>query len=221
MNWELVIGFFVALLAILNPLSKIPLFIAVTAEMRPGVRRAMALLMAGLVLVLLMLFLFTGQAILDFFGISLPAFQVAGGLLLLLSGLVMVSGVEQSLESRAVERAAEDDFSEARARMRDVMIPLAVPLSVGPGTISVAILYSNQAKSGLDWLGLTVAVLLASVVWLVTMLAAVPLGKALGENVLQISNRIFGLIITAIGVQFILVGLAKVTTIFDMKALGL
>lgn len=82
-------------------------------------------------------------------------------------------------------------------------------------------MYSNQAKTVYDWLGLAMAVLLASVVWLVIMLSAVPIGRALGENVMEISTRIFGLLITAIGVQFILVGLAKVTTIFNMKALGL
>lgn len=217
----MVVGFFVALLAILNPLSKVPLFMAVTGEMRPGVRRAMAVLISGVILGLLILFLFTGQAILDFFGISLPAFQVAGGLLLLLSGLAMVSGAEQSLESKAEKVVAGDDFEEATARLRDVMIPLAVPLSVGPGSISVAILYSNQAKTGADWFGLSMGVLAASVVCLVILLASDPLARVLGQNAMQIANRIFGLLIAAIGVQFILVGLAKVTTIFNMKALGL
>ncbi|MBU1669904.1 MAG: MarC family protein [Actinobacteria bacterium] len=210
-----------ALLAILNPLSKVPLFIAVTGEMRPGVRRAMAVLISAVIFGLLMLFLFTGQAILDFFGISLPAFQVAGGLLLLLSGLAMVSGTEQTLESKAVQAVSKNDFEEASARLRDIMIPLAVPLSVGPGSISVAILYANQAKTGYDWLGYSVAVLLVSVICLVTLLASNPIARVLGENAMQIANRIFGLLIAAIGVQFILVGLAKVTTIFNMKALGL
>lgn len=221
MNWELLTGFGVALFAILNPIGKLPIFVGVTGNMRPGVRRAVAVLISGFVLVLLVAFLFTGKAILDFFGISLPAFQVAGGIILMLVGLSMVWGRPQTVEAATSRGESLNDFEEAQSRLRHVLVPLAVPMLVGPGAISVVILYADKVKTGGEWAGMVVVLFVVSVITMLILMAANPIARAIGENGLEIATRILGLLTTAIGVQFILVGLAKVTTIFNMKGLGM
>ncbi|NJL58014.1 hypothetical protein HC928_25025 [bacterium] len=92
MDWALIVNFATTIIAILNPLGNLLLFVAYTAREPRPVRRILAFLLAITILFFLLIFLFAGQTILQFFGVSLVAFQIAGGILLLLIGIGMIQG---------------------------------------------------------------------------------------------------------------------------------
>lgn len=227
MDMNLLYGMFVALFSVLDPIGNLPVFVDATASLRRGVRVAMAVLIALVIFVGLAVFLFAGQGVLHFFGISLPAFQIAGGIVLLLTGLKMITGKTRGAEIKV--KPDEDNqrtglfsaFDEAGDRLKDIIVPVGIPLFVGPGSLSTVVLYS--AKAGDDWevlLAMTGVLIAVSVATGLILAASVPLARVFGRHGLQIATRILGLLITAIGVQFFLSGLAAVTTIFDAGKLA-
>ncbi len=221
MNTTLLYGMFVAVFSVIDPIGNLPIFIDSTATLRRGARLAMAMLIGLVTCVGLVLFLFVGRGILHFFGISLPAFQIAGGIVLLLTGLQMITGIAHSsgIKTRPTEARRPGLVSaidEAGARLKDIIVPVGIPLFVGPGSLSTVVLYS--AKAGDNWnilLAMTGVLVAVSAVTALILAASAPISRVLGNNGLQIATRILGLFITAIGVQFTLAGLAAVTTIFD------
>jgi multiple antibiotic resistance protein len=221
MDINLLYGMFVALFSVLDPIGNLPVFIDATALLKPSVRAAMAVLIACVIFVGLAIFLFLGQGILHFFGISLPAFQIAGGIVLLITGLHMVAGrargANTKIEPSDMRRAGLfSAFDEAGAHLKDIIVPVGIPLFVGPGSLSTVVLYSAKADGHLKTMtAMTLILLLVSIVTGLILMASTPLSRVLGRNGLQIATRILGLLITAIGVQFTLDGLAAVTTIFD------
>jgi MarC family membrane protein len=225
MDINLLCGFFIAVFSVLNPIGNLPIFIDITAPLRPGVRVAMSVLISAVICLALIVFLFTGQAILSFFGISLPAFQIAGGIVLLLMGLGMTAGKAHGLGKKLSAGTAKggliSDFQEAEAGLKDVIVPIAFPLFVGPGSLSTVVLYAAKAQGHWDTLlGLAGTLLLVSALTGVILALSNSIARLLGHNGLQIATRILGLFIVAIGVQFILKGLAAVTTLFDVSAIN-
>jgi multiple antibiotic resistance protein len=214
MDWTLISNFAVALIGIVNPLGNLPIFISYTADDRKGVQQLLAIFVAATVLVFLLFFLFAGQAILGFFGISLAAFRIAGGILLLINGMGMIRGQDIKNMEAMVAKAGVDDLTIAETRYRKIIIPLGIPLFVGPGAISTVILYSHQAKNEVTLLGLVGAIVAVSLVVLICLLVSRWLKNIVGEVGLDIATRILGLLLMAIGVQFILGGLGEVTTGF-------
>src|SRR5262245_47420519 len=138
--------FAATLFALLNPLGVLPFFIGYVARERAGVQRFVALLLSLTVLGLLLLFLTTGAALLRFFGIDLDSFRVAGGILLLLIGIGLVMGKHD--EAKTVAKGeAMSDWQEAESVYRAIVIPIAMPLLVGPGVIANVILYANEVRA--------------------------------------------------------------------------
>jgi MarC family membrane protein len=225
MNTTLLYAMFVAVFSVIDPIGNLPIFIDSTATLRRGARITMAMLIGLVTCVGLVLVLFVGRGILHFFGISLPAFQIAGGIVLLLTGLRMITGIAHNagIETRPVKSHRPGLFSmldEAGARLKDIIVPVGIPLFVGPGSLSTVVLYS--AKAGNDWnllLAMAGVLIAVSAVTAMILAASAPVSRVLGHNGLQIATRILGLFITAIGVQFTLSGLAAVTTIFNDAAL--
>lgn len=214
MDWTLISSFAAALFAIINPFGNLPIFISYTAEEPKGAQRWLAAFLALTVLIFLVVFLVSGAAILKFFGISLAAFRIAGGILLLLTGIGMVKGQHNEQSRELAARAYTTDLQEAELMYRKILIPLGIPLFVGPGSISTVILYANQARSYTTFFGLVgVIVAIAALVLAVLLLGNV-IKKLLGQTGLDIATRILGLLLTAIGVQFILGGLSNATIHF-------
>ena len=226
MDMNLLYGMFVALFSVLDPIGNIPIFIDVTSSMRRGVRVAMAVLISGVIFVGLSLFLWVGQGVLHFFGISLPAFQIAGGVVLLLTGLKMITGQSGAVEIKAKTEMQNrraglfSAFDEAGDRLKDIIVPVGIPLFVGPGSLSTVVLYAAKAESWQTHIGMTGVLLLISILTCLILVASTPMARVLGQHGLQIATRILGLLITAIGVQFFLTGLAAVTTVFDASKLA-
>ena len=200
------------LFALLNPLGVLPVFIAYVAKERSGVQRFVALLLSLTVFGLLILFLTTGAALLSFFGIDLDSFRIAGGILLLLIGIGLVMGHQSQTMSVAAE-AAQSDWQEAKTVYRGIVIPLAMPLLVGPGVIANVILYANEVKAKPHegpYGGLILVCAGVSLLVFVVLVAGQQLKRILGDVGLSIATRILGLLVASMGVQFITSGLTNV-----------
>src|SRR6476620_11553427 len=160
-----ILGTFAAtLFALLNPLGMLPVFIGYTAGSSIGAQRWLALFVSMTVLGLMLLFLFAGTALLDFFGITLDAFRIAGGILLLLIGIRTVAQDPANKARDLVVASDIGELTEAESVYGQIVVPLAMPLLVGPGVIANLILYSGEAwqrrSAKLFWglVGVTVAI---------------------------------------------------------------
>lgn len=211
---KLALGSFAAILAVLNPFSLIPVFLGVTQGAKPAVRRDMAIVIGIFTLVALISCLLVGEIILKFFGISIPAFQIAGGILLFSTGLHMIRGTSTTVEKFAKADTGQSNFNEARARFRDLIVPIGTPLFVGPGSISTVVLYGNQAGK-LENPAFGIAAVAAGCVAcaltsIVVLVSASGLAKILRESGIAILSRLMGLILCAISIQFVISALAVI-----------
>ncbi len=199
--------------ALLNPLGMLPVFVGYTANLDAGVQRWLALLVSLTVMGLTLLFLLTGNAIIDFFGITLDSFRVAGGILLLLLGIQIVTGDSGKAAKDLVIEAQSSDLGAAKSVYRQIVVPFAMPLLVGPGVIANLILYAGEARARHDpelSLGLIAVTIGIALVTLVILLSGRVLRRLLGDVGLSILTRILGLLVAAIGMQFVITGLSNV-----------
>lgn len=196
---------FVALVAMINPVGAVPTFLAITDGLAGKERRHMAWLAALAVGCLLGGAVIIGDSILRMFGVSMSAFRVAGGILLLLMAIAMLHG-----ETAGGVRAASDEAAAAQADRKEVaIVPLALPLLAGPGSLSTMVLYSNQHPELLDKaLLVLVAAMVGATAWL-TLRAAGPIGLRLGRTGILVFTRLMGLFLAAIAVEFIMDGLTE------------
>lgn len=194
------ISAFVTMFVVIDPIGMAPLFIALTPGMTPAERRRIAwrsVIVAGGVLTL---FAFMGEAVLGFIGISMPAFRVAGGILLFLTALDML------FERRTKRR--EDRADDAPDTDDPSVFPLAIPLMAGPGSIASVILLTGEhpdAGGMIMVLGITAATL---VIMALMLQAASYLERAIGKVGIDVITRLLGMLLAALSVQFVLDGLA-------------
>lgn len=213
MNLSLQLSFATTLFALLNPLGILPIFIGYTAKERRGVQRWLALFLALTVWSLLILFLVTGAALLKFFGISIDAFQIAGGILLLLIGINIVTGSSSQSAQDVVSQDLQSDLQQAKSVYRKIVIPLAMPLLVGPGVIANVVLHASQAEATQQnhlLIGFSVVIGIVSFLTFIIFWAGRWLQHLLGDVGLSILTRILGLLVASIGVQFMISGITNV-----------
>ena len=198
MEFQFYITAFATLFVVIDPPGLVPLFIALTQGMDNAHRRRLALRACVIAGVLLMLFGLFGESLLGFIGISMPAFRIAGGILLFLTALDML------FERRTQRRAGQ----QADANHDPSVFPLATPLIAGPGAIATMILLMGQ--SGGDWrgaaavLGLLALMLVATYLFL---LASPPIERLLGRTGTIVITRLLGMLLAALSVQFVLDGI--------------
>jgi multiple antibiotic resistance protein len=212
---EFAVNFFVALFALLDPLGNVPIFAAATAGARAKDRAQIAVYVALFVLGFTTFFYFTGLSLLAFFGISMPAFRIAGGVILFLTGLEMARDDFTANFAEAADAPAGPltRHGYARARFERMIVPFAMPLLIGPGAISTVVIYASQARAfGLAGAAIGVGVIAAvSACALLAFLATPLIGRLLGRIGLTIVVRVLGLILCAMAVQFVLGGVAEAT----------
>lgn len=209
MNTDLIINFSIAMIAILNPMGIIPIWSELTSDKINPIRVRIAFLTTLTAYVVLLIFLISGETMLNLFQIDLPSFQVAGGILLFLTGLDMIQGTATRLQKQEEEVNGPLLFI-AKQRFRKIIVPLAVPLLAGPGSITTVLIYGNKAGNLFTYLGLS-AVLLGALALLWGFFSMSNyLERKLDRTVFTVFTRIFGVIITAIAVQFILEALTEV-----------
>jgi len=209
-----ILGTFAAtLFALLNPLGMLPVFISYTADRSIRVQRWLALFISITVLGLMLLFLFAGTALLNFFGITIDAFRVAGGILLLLIGIRTVARDPATKTIDLVVASEVGALGEAESVYGQIVVPFAMPLLVGPGVIANLILYAGEAwdrRSPRLASGLVAVTVGISFLTFVILLSGGFLRRLLGDVGLSIGTRILGLLVASIGVQFVIAGLTNV-----------
>lgn len=213
---EFAVNFFVALFALIDPVGNVPLFAAATAGAKARDRAWIALYIALFVLGFLTFFYFSGLSLLEFFGISLPAFRIAGGVILFLLGLEMARDDFAATFAEAADAPVGSGRAFARKRFERMIVPFAMPLLIGPGAISTVVIYASQARAyGLQGAAVGVGTIGAvAVATLLAFLATPVLTRLLGRIGLTVVVRVLGLILCALAVQFILAGFAESTTGF-------
>ena len=193
----------IGVLAIINPVGAIPVFLSLCSDRTSIERKQIAGASAVAVAVVLIVATWAGEIILAFFGIGLPAFRVGGGILILLMAINML------LAKQSHARQSPEEAHEASSKENIAVVPLAIPLMAGPGAISLVIIDANQAAG---WSGRVILsagiVAVAVTVWLALRMAT-PIGNKLRITGLNIVTRVMGLLLAAIGVQMIAVGLVK------------
>ena len=178
------------------------IFAALTKDNTPAQRRTFATRGVLVALGILLFFAVLGNAILDVFGITIPALRTAGGILLLLIAIDMVF----ARHSGGTGTTSEEEI-EARQSQDISVFPLAMPLMAGPGAISAVILLTTGARSDLEfWLVLAAIVVILALCWL-TLLIAIPIQRMLGLTGLPVVSRIVGILLAALAVQFVFDGI--------------
>jgi multiple antibiotic resistance protein len=198
MDSSFLITSFVTLFVVIDPLGLIPLFIALTHGMAPEHRRAVGLRACVIAAVLLTLFGLLGQKLLDFVGISMPAFRIAGGILLFLTALDMLFERRTQRREGQTPDAAHDPS----------VFPLAMPLIAGPGALAAMILLVGQSGSGVQGTALVLGLMLAVIALIYALfLAAGPIERALGRTGTMVITRLLGMLLAALSVQFVIDGI--------------
>ena len=209
---DLGVNLFVALFALLDPIGNVPIFAAATAGASLRQRITVSAMICAFAVAFLAFFFFTGLGLLQFFGISLAAFRIAGGILLLLLGLDMAR--EDFLKIFADADAvtdAKDVRGYAKRRFKRLIVPFAIPLMIGPGAISAIIINAGEAQK-LGAAGTAASLTAMVAACLVTFLcfaATGPISRILGDVGMAIVVRVLGLILCALAIQFIIAGLGE------------
>ncbi|MHB9118293.1 MAG: MarC family protein [Burkholderiales bacterium] len=203
-DWNQLVKVTLALLAIVNPIGGIPLYISATAAWSNLERARTARTIAITVFCVLAASAFFGDRLLDFFGISLPSFQVGGGILILLMAISMLQARQSPM------RQTPEEAEETADRQAIGVVPLGIPLLAGPGAISSVIIAAHAMRGGL--LGqakLLLPILAISLlVWGIFVLS-VRISRRLGTTGINIVTRLMGLILAALAVEFIARGLGE------------
>lgn len=201
MSFTLWITLFSSLFSVLNPIGAIPMYVSLTANRPPEERTRIARITAYTVLAVMLASLCFGEALLQLFGISLAAFRVGGGILILLMAIAMLHA------RRSGAKNAPEETIEAMHRTEIAVTPLGTPMLAGPGTMSTAILLREQIHSATEWgIILVVIAMLALVTYLLLRFSTVIVGY-LGRTGINIVIRLMGLILAARAVEFIANGL--------------
>jgi len=192
---------FFSLLALINPIGAIPFFISLTESQTDAEKRRTIKVASISVAIVIGLSALLGEQIIGFFGFSVGSLQVGGGIIMIMIALNMLN----AQTSRTKATPEEED--EAGAKASIAVVPLAIPLLTGPGSISTVIVYAGKTQHWYQLLILVgIGVLLGAVVY-VTFRAADPIARVIGQTGINIGTRLMGLILSALAVEFIVDGL--------------
>ena len=199
-DWQEYLRFVVTLTAVLDPFLAVPIFVSVTAGQRPGERLRLAQVVTITVFAVLAGAAVFGERLLRFIGASLSAFQVGGGLVLLLMALAMLNAqVGEIRQTRAEAR-------ELKSREYTGVVPLAVPLLAGPGAIGTTIIAAQVGGIAHGAALIACIALVCVLLWIMLRLAHAIAGR-MGTTGLNIATRLLGLLLAAIAIQTMAEGL--------------
>lgn len=193
--------FFLGLLAVVNPFGILTVFISLTNGQTDEQRNKTALVANLAVAIILIVSVFIGQKLLDLFSISLDAFRVAGGMLLISIAFSMLDGkLSEAKQNR-------EEMNESVHLSQIGVVPLAMPLMAGPGAMSSTIVYAARYPGFINGFGLSITIIIFSLgTWLIFKSAPFFL-KFLGKTGINVITRIMGLILASLGIEFIVGGL--------------
>lgn len=208
---ELFLLCFAALFSVINPLGTVPIFAALTANNSKKEKGIVAFLTAIYVLIILMLSFYLGQYILLFFGISLNALKIAGGLIIASSGFALLTG--KFSEHKGMKKREKDD---AFNRSEVALTPLAIPMLAGPGSISLLIGYQQTYQVVQSQIIILVAIFGVTIGIYLILKSSHFITKKLGASGINALSRIIGFIVISIGVEYII---GAVRQIFNLNSI--
>lgn len=202
MEFDTLLNASVTLFVTVDPVGLAPLFLALTAGMDRASRAQVA--MRGILIGtgLLVLFALAGMTILDLFGITMPAFRIAGGLLLFWLAFEMVYEKRQERKQETADRAISHDEMKHLA-----VFPLAIPLIAGPGAISATVLLSTEMSSPIERAALIGVILALMLLCMIVFTLAERVDRFLGDTGRMVLTRLLGVILAALSVQFVADGI--------------
>lgn len=202
--WDVLLSAFVTLFIVIDPIGVAWLFVVLTRETDTGLQHKMATRAVVLAGAILLVFYFSGDILLRLMGISLPAFKIAGGVLLLLLAIDMVFARQSGLRSTTAGETYEAEHK------KDISVfPLAFPMLAGPGALTTVLLMSGHAAGTAELWYLVGILLLVLGITLLCLLFAPWLTRLLGQTGANVISRLLGLILAALAVQFVIDGVKQ------------
>jgi multiple antibiotic resistance protein len=186
---------------LVDPFAAIPSFIAITVGVEPTRRRGMARKAAITCFIVLISFALAGQFIFNLFGIKLPAFEIAGGLILMLIGIDMMEA------RRSPTQESQAETEDAASREDAGIVPLGIPMLAGPGAISSVMVLVGEAPNHWQMLAIIGSIAITAVISYFVLAGADRIRVFLGETGIRILVRIMGLLLVALAMQFFVNGL--------------
>ena len=192
---------FSAVFSVMDPFGVVPVYLMVTAQDSPKHRKTTALRACLVAVCALLLFAVVGSTILHFFAISLGAFRIAGGVLLFLAALDMLRAVPSR------QRTSPEEEAEGVDRPDASVFPLAFPMLAGPGSIATVMLLMGRAEHVLEKATVLVTIAFTGTLTFFILLGGTWAEQHLGKTGLHVLNRVMGLLLAAIAVQFVVDGI--------------
>ncbi len=196
---ELFIFLLAALFSVLNPIGTVPIFVGLTQDYTQKERSKVSLLTALNVFIILIISFFIGQYVLEFFGITITALRIAGGIIIASSGFSLLNG--KFSKNRGIDKKVEEDI---QMRNSIALTPLAMPMLAGPGSISLLITFYQEHNTTNEIIFSSLAILIVSVLIFIILRSAHYLAKILGASGIVAISRIIGFLTIAIGIQYII-----------------
>ena len=197
---------FIILWVVIDPIGTLPVFVAVTAGLSAARRRLVALKAVLIAFVVLLSFILVGQVVLDALGLSLPSFQIAGGIVLFLFALTMIFGPG---------KPAEDLASSDGTHM--AVFPLAMPSIASPGAMLTVVILTDNDRFSFEHQAITASLMAAVlVITLGIMLMAGPIIRVIGETGAAVISRVMGLILAAVAVDAVIDAIRQLGVLADL-----
>jgi multiple antibiotic resistance protein len=193
---------FTSIFFIVDPVAAIPTYLVITQQESAAERRRTARRACIAMTILMVVFGATGTMLFRAFGITLPAFRTAGGLILWFVAMDMLHGERRTQEGR-------DELFEGQIKEDVALTPLAIPMLAGPGAISTAIVVAGQAHGAAQSAVVYASIVLTGILSYISLRLGEPLLGRLGKTGIRVVTRIMGLILAAVAVQFVFSGVRE------------
>ncbi|MEH6765459.1 MAG: MarC family NAAT transporter [Aequorivita antarctica] len=190
---------FAALFSVINPLGTVPVFVGLTSDESTQERNRTSILTTVNVIAILIISFFAGTYLLAFFGISLNALRIAGGMIIVTSGFALLTGTFSKHKGMKNKRVQKD----LDKREKFSLTPLAIPMLAGPGSISLLITFNQKYQESSDILLVVLAVLAVGLATYIILRSSHYISKFLGASGINAISRIVGFIVISIGVEYI------------------
>lgn len=200
-EWTFIIKTTIALIAIVDPIGCLPLFLSLTGQHKKINKKNVVKMTAITVFIILVTSLFLGDKILNMFGISMPSFQICGGILLLIMAISMMLGKHQVIESGQNGQSDKELIA---------FVPLSIPLLAGPGAMSNMIIAAHQAPNLINQSFLILPCLAVSLLIWLTLSFAENISQAIGAIGTKIITRVMGLLLGSMAIEFITRGVLDI-----------
>lgn len=188
-----------ALFSVLNPIGTVPIFVSLTQDYSKKERSYLSLRTAINVCIILLISFFVGQYVLTFFGITISALRIAGGIIIASSGFALLNG--NFSKNRGINKKVEEDISTRNAI---ALTPLAMPMLAGPGSISLLIAFYQEHNSTTEIIFSSLSIIVVSFLIFIILRSAHYLAKILGASGIVAVSRIIGFLTISIGIQYII-----------------